>query len=82
MRRAGHGIMRYFEKRSGYCVFFRYLFQRREYNPLIIPFGSYKSLVWRGYAFFFIDLPPWLSHYPIFVIIQHYQEESFNIKPG
>ena len=53
MRRAGHGIMRYFENAVDIACFFRYCFKEDRYNPLIIPFGSYKSLVWRGYAFFF-----------------------------
>lgn len=44
--------MRYFEKRSGYCVFFRYLFQRREYNPLIIHLDRI-SLLFGGVMRFF-----------------------------
>lgn len=47
--------MRYFEKRSGYCVFFRYLFQRREYNPLIIHLDRI-SLLFGGVMRFFSSI--------------------------
>ena len=52
MRRAGHGIMRYFENAVDIACFFRYCFKEDRYNPLIIHLDRI-SLLFGGVMRFF-----------------------------